>query len=68
MVAGAAGAGPALALALFGPTPAQLLPPLLTGVVLGAVGFLAGLKWARHPLAAELARVAPPLRAFLTPS
>lgn len=63
-VAVAAGVGPALALSLFGPAPAQLLPPLLTGIVLGALGFVTGLKCARHPLATELARVVPQLRGF----
>jgi O-antigen/teichoic acid export membrane protein len=54
--AGAACA-PALATTLWGSAPIQPLPSLALGGIGAVVGFVAVVKWTRHPLAAELDRL-----------
>lgn len=49
--------GPALALWIYGPYPQYVLMPLLLGCIGGFVGFLAGVKFLKHPLQEEISSI-----------
>ncbi len=54
LVALLAGMGPLAALWAYGPYPEVIFMPLCVGIVTGALGFVVGVFWVKHPLQEEL--------------
>jgi O-antigen/teichoic acid export membrane protein len=57
VTAACAAVGPLASVLVFGWTPASSVAPLALGVVMGALGFLIGMRVSRHPMQEEIHRV-----------